>query len=146
MRVRWPHVGIRVELFNVRFAVRKPFLQVTEGEVDRVATTIKAAFAFSCEAITAFQGQAIDVRGKQGTLLFISPIRANTGGSALRSLSQKLNKELGRKMPTYAPQFYYAHCMFTEEPFRPFVFFPFPLSSDDPSLHALQVVIDGGAY
>ena len=108
VRARWPHADIRVALFNAGFAVWKPFLQITEDEIDRVVdTNIKAAFAFSREAITAFQGQALDERGKRGTLLFTgatASLRGNTTTSAfsaakfaLRSLSQSLNKEFGKE-------------------------------------------------
>jgi len=108
VRARWPHADIRVALFNAGFAVWKPFLQITEEEIDRVTdANIKAAFAFSREAITAFQGQALDERGKRGTLLFTgatAALRGNTTTSAfsvakfgLRSLSQSLNKEFGKE-------------------------------------------------
>jgi len=88
-------------------------------------TNVKAAFAFSHEAIAAFRGQAIglddddddddqDARrgstgtgGKRGTLLFTgatASLRGNTTTSAvsaakfaLRSLSQSLNKEFGKE-------------------------------------------------
>src|SRR5260221_12276661 len=76
-RAHWPNADVRVALFNAGFAVWKPFLEITEDEVDRVAdTNVKAAFAFAREAITAFRGQAIvdeereGVGGKRGTLLF----------------------------------------------------------------------------
>jgi NAD(P)-dependent dehydrogenase (short-subunit alcohol dehydrogenase family) len=86
-------------------------------------TNVKAAFAFSHEAIAAFRGQAIGVDdadddqdarrgstgtgGKRGTLLFTgatASLRGNTTTSALsaakfalRSLSQSLNKEFGKE-------------------------------------------------
>ncbi|KAI0288578.1 NAD-P-binding protein [Russula brevipes] len=109
VRAHWPDADIRVALFNAGFGVWKPFLQLTEDEVDRVAdTNVKAAFAFSREAITAFQGQTIDEeRGKRGTLLFTgatASLRGNTTTAAfsaakfaLRSLSQSLNKEFGKQ-------------------------------------------------
>jgi NAD(P)-dependent dehydrogenase (short-subunit alcohol dehydrogenase family) len=109
VRAHWPDADIRVALFNAGFGVWKPFLQITEDEVDRVAdTNVKAAFAFSREAITAFQGQTIDEeRGKRGTLLFTgatASLRGNTTTAAfsaakfaLRSLSQSLNKEFGKQ-------------------------------------------------
>ncbi len=63
MLVRWPHTDILIALFFPGSAVWKPFLQITEDEIDRVANThIKAAFGFSREAISAFQGQALDER------------------------------------------------------------------------------------
>ena len=70
-------------------------------------TNIKAAFSFAHEAVTAFKGQALDERGKRGTLLFTGAtagLRGNTTTSAfsaakfaLRSLSQSLNKEFGKE-------------------------------------------------
>jgi NAD(P)-dependent dehydrogenase (short-subunit alcohol dehydrogenase family) len=111
VRARWPTSDIRVALYNAGFGVWKPFLQVTEDEVDKATdTNFKAAFAFAREAITAFQGQTIDEnegRGKRGTLLFTgatASLRGNTttaafsgGKFALRSLSQSLNKEFGKE-------------------------------------------------
>ncbi|KAI0251609.1 NAD-P-binding protein [Lactifluus subvellereus] len=108
VRGRWPHADVRVALFNAGFGVWKPFLQLTEEEVDRVAdTNVKAAFAFAREAIGAFQGQTLDARGKRGTLLFTgatASLRGNTTTSAfsaakfaLRSLSQSLSKEFGKE-------------------------------------------------
>jgi NAD(P)-dependent dehydrogenase (short-subunit alcohol dehydrogenase family) len=97
-----------VALFNAGFGVWKPFLQITEEELDRATdTNVKAAFAFSREAITAFKGQSLDEHGKRGTLLFTgatASLRGNTTTSAfsaakfaLRSLSQSLNKEFGKE-------------------------------------------------
>ena len=108
VRARWPDADIRVALFNTSSPIWKPFLQITEDEIDRVTdTNIKAAFAFAHEAITAFKGQALDERGKRGTLLFTgatASLRGNTTTSAfsaakfaLRSLSQSLNKEFGKE-------------------------------------------------
>ena len=102
---------MRVALFIAGFAVWKPFLQLTEEDVDRVAdTNVKAAFAFAREAIDAFRGQAVEEegeRGKRGTLLFTgatASLRGNTTTAsfsaakfALRSLSQSLNKEFGKE-------------------------------------------------
>ncbi|KAI0299985.1 NAD-P-binding protein [Multifurca ochricompacta] len=107
VRAHWPNAEIRVALFNAGFGIWKPFLQITEEEVDRVTdTNIKAAFAFAREAITTFKGQSISERGKRGTLLFTGATaswRGNTTTSAfsaakfaLRSLSQSLNKEFGK--------------------------------------------------
>ncbi|KAI9456837.1 NAD-P-binding protein, partial [Lactarius psammicola] len=107
VRARWPHTDICIALLNPGVAVWKPFLQTTEDEIDIVATNTKSVFAFSREAITAFQGQRLDEHGKHGTLLFTSPttgLRGNTTTStssttrsALRSLSQSLNKQFGKK-------------------------------------------------
>ena len=79
VRTRWPSSNIRVAIYNAGSGIWKPFLQITEVEVDNVTqTNVNAAFAFSREAITAFQGQAIDNsegRGKRGTLLFTGAYR-----------------------------------------------------------------------
>jgi short-subunit dehydrogenase len=102
---------VRVALFNAGFAVWKPFLQLTEEEIDRVAdTNVKAAFAFAREAIDAFRGQVVEEageRGKRGTLLFTGATASLRGNAttasfsaakfALRSLSQSLNKEFGKE-------------------------------------------------
>lgn len=112
VRTHWPTSDIRVALYNAGFGVWKPFLQITEDEVDKVTdTNVKAAFAFAREAITSFQGQAIDGNeggpGKRGTLIFTgatASLRGNTTTAAfsaakfaLRSLSQSLNKEFGKE-------------------------------------------------
>jgi NAD(P)-dependent dehydrogenase (short-subunit alcohol dehydrogenase family) len=110
VRAHWPNADIRVALFNAGFGVWKPFLQITEDEVDKVTdTNVKAAFAFAREAVSAFQTQAIDEErgGKRGTLLFTgatASLRGNTTTAAfsaakfaLRSLSQSLNKEFGKE-------------------------------------------------
>jgi NAD(P)-dependent dehydrogenase (short-subunit alcohol dehydrogenase family) len=111
VRTHWPTSDIRVALYNAGFGVWKPFLQITEDEVDKVTdTNLKAAFAFSREALTAFQGQSIDDsegKGKRGTLLFTgatASLRGNTTTSSfsaakfgVRSLSQSLNKEFGKE-------------------------------------------------
>jgi NAD(P)-dependent dehydrogenase (short-subunit alcohol dehydrogenase family) len=109
VRTHWPTSDIRVALYNAGLGVWKPFLQITEEEVEKVTeTNIKGAFAFAREAITAFQGQSIDNNeGKRGTLLFTgatASLRGNTTTAAfsaakfaLRSLSQSLNKEFGKE-------------------------------------------------
>jgi NAD(P)-dependent dehydrogenase (short-subunit alcohol dehydrogenase family) len=110
VRAHWPNADLRVALFNAGFGVWKPFLQITEDEVDKATdTNVKAAFAFAREAVTAFQAQTIDEErgGKRGTLLFTgatASLRGNTTTAvfsaakfALRSLSQSLNKEFGKE-------------------------------------------------
>jgi len=113
VRTHWPTSDIRVALYNAGFGIWKPFLQITEDEVDKVTdTNVKAAFAFSREAITAFQSQSQSQEGQghgepRGTLLFTgatASLRGNTttsafsaGKFALRSLSQSLNKEFGKE-------------------------------------------------
>ncbi|KAH9961909.1 hypothetical protein BC827DRAFT_1267262 [Russula dissimulans] len=110
VRARWPNADIRAALFNAGYGVWKPFLEITEDEIDRVVdTNVKAAFAFAREAITAFRAQSVHEErgGKRGTLLFTgatASLRGNTTTSAfsaakfaLRSLSQSLNKEFGKE-------------------------------------------------
>ncbi|KAI9453677.1 NAD-P-binding protein [Russula earlei] len=110
VRTRWPAADVRVALFNAGFRIGKPFLEITEEELDRAMdTNVKAAFAFAREAIAVFRAQSIDEArgGKRGTLLFTgatSSLRGNTTTAAfsaakfaLRSLSQSLNKEFGRE-------------------------------------------------
>jgi NAD(P)-dependent dehydrogenase (short-subunit alcohol dehydrogenase family) len=111
VRTHWPTSDIRVALYNAGLGVWKSFLQVTEDELDKVTdTNLKGAFAFSREALTAFQGQSIDDnegKGKRGTLLFTgatASLRGNTTTSVfsaakfgVRSLSQSLNKEFGKE-------------------------------------------------
>lgn len=111
MRTRWPTSDVRVALYNAAFGVWKPFMQITEDEVDKaIDTNVKAAFAFSREAIAAFQAPGNNNDngdGKRGTLLFTgatASLRGNTTTAAfsaakfaLRSLSQSLNKEFGKE-------------------------------------------------
>ena len=108
VRQHWPNTDVRVALFNAGFGVWKPFLQLTEEELDRATdTNVKAAFAFAREAISAFKDQPLDEHGKRGTLLFTgatASLRGNKTTSvfsaakfALRSLTQSLNKEFGKE-------------------------------------------------
>jgi NAD(P)-dependent dehydrogenase (short-subunit alcohol dehydrogenase family) len=163
VRERWPHADVRAALFNTGFAVWKPFLQITEDEINRILeTNIKAAFAFSREVITTFQGQSLDEHGKRGTLLFTgatASLRGNVTTSAfsaakfaLRSLSQSLNKEFSKEnihvcvcsfivlgtCSLIGPAFLGGACMSLPS--------PIPRLSDDLSLRSFQVVIDGGRY
>nr|VWP01539.1 Glucose transporter rco-3 [Ganoderma boninense] len=103
----WPSGGateIRVALYNASSGVRGPFLETTYERLRRMLDrTIEGAFAFSRHVIEEFQKNDLDERGKRGTLLFTgatSSIRGNVltsafaaGKSAVRSLSQSLNKE-----------------------------------------------------
>ena len=68
---------LRVALFNAGHGVWKPFLQSADAEVaEALDTNVRAAFAFSRNAILAFQKNPLDDRGKRDTLLF-------TGATAL---------------------------------------------------------------
>lgn len=106
---QWPSGGateIRVGLYNASSGVRGPFLETTYDRLRRMLDrTIEGAFAFSRHVIEAFKKNELNEKGKRGTLLFTgatSSIRGNVltsafaaGKSAVRSLSQSLNKEFG---------------------------------------------------
>ena len=114
---QWPSGGateLRVGLYNASSGVRGPFLETTYDRLRRMLDrTIEGAFAFSRHVIEEFQKNELDERGKRGTLLFTgatSSIRGNiltsafaAGKSAVRSLSQSLNKE-------FAPQNIHVSC------------------------------------
>jgi len=99
---------IRVALWNAGTGVWKPFLEITEADLDSVvSSTVVAPFAFAHEVLTAFRENGEDALGKRGTLLFTGATaswRGNTttsafaaGKFALRALSQSLSKEFGRQ-------------------------------------------------
>ncbi|KAH9847778.1 short-chain dehydrogenase/reductase SDR [Lenzites betulinus] len=109
---QWPGASstpeIRAALWNTGAGVWKPFLDVTEEDLQlTVDTNITGAFAFSREVIEAFKKNEIDQSGKRGTLIFTgatASLRGNVttsafaaGKFALRALSQSLNKEFGRQ-------------------------------------------------
>lgn len=106
----WPSSthALRVAVFNAGYGVWKPFLQITDEEVaEALDTNVRAAFAFSKLAITAFKANDLDAVGKRGALIFTGATaswRGNKTTSAfaagkfgLRALSQSLNKEFGRE-------------------------------------------------
>jgi len=110
IKSQWPSSPLRVALFNAGHNVRKPFLDITPGEVQAsVDTNIVAAFAFAREAILAFKELDIEEggKGKRGTLLFTgatASLRGNTTTSAfaaskfgIRALAQSLAKEFGKQ-------------------------------------------------
>jgi len=108
IRAHWPKSELRVALYNASYPVFKRFLDVTEEDVDNgTNANIKAAFAFSREALLWIKEQPLDKHGKRGTLLFTgatASIRGNvftsgfaTGKSALRVLAQSLSKEFGKE-------------------------------------------------
>ncbi|ETW76779.1 hypothetical protein HETIRDRAFT_125828 [Heterobasidion irregulare TC 32-1] len=108
VRAHWPDAEVRVALYNAGYGVRKPFLELTEAEVaESVETQVTAAFGFARSALLAFQAQALDARGKRGTLLLTGATaswRGNTttaafaaGKFGLRALSQSLSKEFGKQ-------------------------------------------------
>ncbi|KAI0696302.1 NAD-P-binding protein [Cerioporus squamosus] len=108
---KWSSAGsssLRVALWNAGTGVWKPFLDVTDKDIETsLQTNVTAAFAFSRGAILAFKQNELDERGKRGTLLFTgatAAIRGNVTTSAfaagkfgLRALSQSLAKEFGKQ-------------------------------------------------
>ena len=111
IRDRWPDKNtspLRAALWNAGYGIWKPFLDLTDVEVaESLNTNVRAAFAFSRLAITAFRENPLDERGKRGALLFTNAtagLRGNTTTSAFaagkfgqRALSQSLNKEFGKE-------------------------------------------------
>ncbi|KAJ6632215.1 hypothetical protein B0H10DRAFT_8063 [Mycena sp. CBHHK59/15] len=102
------HYAFRAALFNVGYAVWKPFLEVTAEEVqESLNTNVSAAFSFSREAILKFKENTVDAENPTcGTLIFTgatASTRGNTmtsafsiGKFALRGLSHSLAKEFGK--------------------------------------------------
>ena len=74
---------------------------------DMTDVNVHGAFALARAAVEAFQKNALDARGKRGTLIFTGAtgsLRGNVttsafsaGKFALRSLSQSLSKEFGKE-------------------------------------------------
>ncbi|EJD00012.1 short-chain dehydrogenase/reductase SDR [Fomitiporia mediterranea MF3/22] len=104
---QWPDSRLRVAVWNAGYGIWKPFLQITDEEVaEALNTNVRAAFAFSRLAITAFKENDLNDVGKRGALIFTGATaawRGNTTTSAfaagkfgLRALSQSLNKEFGK--------------------------------------------------
>lgn len=102
----WPDSELRVAVWNAGQFVWKPFLQLTDDDVEQALdTNVRAAFAFSRGSLLAFQENELDHLGKKGTLIFTgatASLKGNKATSAfsaakfgLRSLSQSLNKEFG---------------------------------------------------
>ena len=98
---------IRVALWNAGHGVWKNFLDIAEDDIkSSVEGNIVAPFAFSREVITAFKENAIDERGRRGTLLFTGSTASlrgtvitsafSAGKHGLRALSQSLAKEFGK--------------------------------------------------
>ena len=99
---------VRVALWNAGSAAWKTFLNITEEDLrDSLEGNVVAPFAFSRQAILAFQKNSLDNLGKRGTLLFTgatASIRGNVttssfaaGKFGLRALSQSLAKEFGKE-------------------------------------------------
>ena len=108
---KWTTEGpsdFRVGVWNTASGVFKGFLDVTEEDVaNALQINVSAAFAFSRRAILKFRENAIDERGKRGTLIFTgatAALRGNVLTSAfavgkfgVRALSQSLAKEFGKE-------------------------------------------------
>lgn len=104
---KWrPNSEIRVTVWNVAHNIRRPFLELTEQEVqDSVQTNIVSAFAFARESILAFKDLELNKHGKRGALIFTSATAAwrgnittsafSAGKHGERALAQSLNKEFG---------------------------------------------------
>ncbi|KAI0668190.1 short-chain dehydrogenase/reductase SDR [Trametes maxima] len=99
---------IRAALWNAGTEVWKPFLDVTEEDLQRTLEThVTGPFAFAHQIVQEFKGNEVDTIGKRGTLIFTgatASIRGNVttsafaaGKFALRALSQSLNKEFGKQ-------------------------------------------------
>ncbi|KAJ6530043.1 hypothetical protein DFH09DRAFT_151917 [Mycena vulgaris] len=103
-----PQYSFRAALFNVGYAVWKPFLEVTPDEVqESLNTNVAAAFSFSREAILKFKENTTDAANpNRGTLIFTgatASLRGNSTTSAFsigkfgaRALNQSLAKEFGK--------------------------------------------------
>ncbi|TFK61280.1 hypothetical protein BDN72DRAFT_965263 [Pluteus cervinus] len=78
--------ALRAAVWNAGPGLRKPFLEITEQNVQNcVDTNVVAAFAFAQQAILGLIGNELDNTGKKGTLIF-------TGTTA-----SSLAKEFGRE-------------------------------------------------
>ncbi|TEB23515.1 short-chain dehydrogenase/reductase SDR [Coprinellus micaceus] len=103
-----PEYEIRAAVWNAGNAVFKPFLSITQEELEStVDTGIKSAFNFARHSILTFKENEVDsVTGKRGALIFTgatAAIRGNVLTSAFsaakhgaRALSQSLAKEFGK--------------------------------------------------
>ncbi|KAI5117580.1 hypothetical protein M0805_004575 [Coniferiporia weirii] len=98
---------LRVAVWNTAHNIRRPFLSLTEEQVDEsIDVNLRAAFAFARLVITTFKENELDESGKRGALIFTGATaswRGNTttsafsaGKSGLRAFSQSLNKEFGK--------------------------------------------------
>ncbi|KAK7023003.1 NAD-P-binding protein [Favolaschia claudopus] len=102
------HYALRAALFNVGYAVWKPFLEVTAAEVqESLNTNVAAAFAFSRSAILKFKENNLNAENpKRGTLIFTGATASTRGNKmtsafsigkfGARALSQSLAKEFGK--------------------------------------------------
>jgi len=104
----WPGGEIRVAVFNTGHRVAKPFLELTQEDIDAsLDVNIQGGFAFARCAILCFREYQINELGYRGCLIFTSATSAwrgnptfaafAAGKHALRGLSQSLNKEFGKQ-------------------------------------------------
>ncbi|KAL5492703.1 hypothetical protein ACEPAI_4150 [Sanghuangporus weigelae] len=81
IKSQWPDSVLRVAVWNAVHAIWKPFLQITDEEVtEALYTNVRAAFAFSRLAISAFKENELNEIGKRGALIFTgatSSLRGN---------------------------------------------------------------------
>jgi len=104
----FPSSPVRVTLWNAATGVWKPFLQVTELDLQNtVDTAVIGAFSFARESLLIFKEQELDERGSRGTLIFtgatastrgnVTTSAFSSGKFATRALSQSLAKEFGKE-------------------------------------------------
>ncbi|KAF9516899.1 hypothetical protein BS47DRAFT_1375801 [Hydnum rufescens UP504] len=112
----WPGSEIRVAVYNTGHRVAKPFLDLTQYDIDQsIQTNIYGGFAFAQEAILSFREYEINELGYRGALIFTSATSAwrgnphfaafAAGKHGVRALSQSLNKEFGKQ------NIHVAHCI-----------------------------------
>jgi len=108
IKAKWPGAEIRVAIYNTGHRIAKPFLELTQKDIDEsVQTNILGGFAFAQESILSFREYAINELGNRGVLIFTSATSAwrgnptmaafSAGKHAVRALSQSLNKEFGKQ-------------------------------------------------
>jgi len=108
IKSHWSDASIRVAVWNIGVGIWKPFLDVTEDDLQQITEgNVHGPFAFSKEVISVFRKLDLDERGTRGTLIFTSAtagIRGNVTTSAFaagkfaeRALSQSLAKSYGKE-------------------------------------------------
>jgi len=107
-KTTFPSSPVRVTLWNAASGIWKPFLEITERDLQNtVDTAIVGAFAFAKESVLVFKEQELDERGSRGTLIFtgatastrgnVTTSAFSSGKFATRALSQSLAKEFGKE-------------------------------------------------
>jgi len=108
VKAKWPGAEIRVAIYNTGHRIAKPFLELTQDDIDEsVQTNVLGGFAFAQESILSFREYAINELGNRGVLIFTSATAAWRGNPSMaafaatkhgvRALSQSLNKEFGKQ-------------------------------------------------